>query len=63
MGSLSRGSQKPGQISRLGEPPLPRNQPEKEREGEGARERVYMGEARLVQKPLQLYYSKGVYIP
>ena len=38
-------------------------QPEKEREGEGARERINTEEARLVQKPLQLYYLKGVYIP
>ena len=41
---------------------VPRDQPEKEREREGARERIDMGEARLVQKPLQLYYLKGVYI-
>ena len=42
---------------------VPRDQPEKEREGEGVRERVDPGEARLIQKPPQLYYLKGVYIP
>ena len=62
MGSLSHGSHKPGQVDSVSLH-IPRDQPEKEREGEGARERIDTGEARLVQKPLQLYYLKGVYIP
>ena len=43
-----------------------RDQPEKEREGEGTRERVDTGGGEgqaCVKTPLQLYYLKGVIYP
>ena len=50
LGSLSHGSHKPGQVDSVSLH-IPRDQPEKEREGEGAKERIDTGAARLVQKP------------
>ena len=42
---------------------VPRDQPEKEREGEGARERIDTGEARLVQNPSYFIIYKAFIYP